>query len=469
MGRHTGLLFLLLLFLRLPALAAGSLTTISRTDAADSRGPFPGAPLLLSAPLADFPFASRDGPGSPSMRQSLQWNAAAVQAANQTIGWLWEGGQPSMLRSLGTWGSLGLFNYISVYLPPGQAWLHEEWHRAVLSRRGISSYNGVYHWDLGASTISVDHVADADLADFKRKHPAEFTRLAAAGIEGEIESIRLMRRNNFFLGRKSEYDQISWWSSALNSSAYLYFCSVDNLDPDLEKAERRETAESGRDFTGLDFRAWVHDLRHPGEPYAEGPRGRTHPSGSGFDRYLKYGDLTHGERVYLRWQSGLSLLNLVSPQFFGRDWLPGVNPWDGRGYLWNFGLAHRLAPFGFNVGGDFLLRRGKWAWAFEAQGFVNGKTALPGIGGELFRYPVTVGRKNVFLTCGASAWLQPEDLAFRTVTAQPGAALHAGAAVPLLAALELFAEADAKTPGWVPGNVYLDAAAQARAGLQIRL
>lgn len=470
MGRRTGLLILLLFLfsLRLPAFSAGSLPAVSGADV-PSRGPFPGAPLLLSMPAADFPYGLRAGPGSPSMRQSMQWNAAAVQAANQTIGWLWEGGRPSALRSLGTWFSLGLFDYLSVYVPPGHAWMHEEWHRAVLSRRGISSYNGVYHWDLGASAIAVDHVSDADLAELKREHPADFTRLAEAGVEGELESIRLMRKNNFFLGRKSEYDRISWWSSTLNSSAYLYLCSVDDLDPELEKAGRRETSESARDFTGLDFRAWVYDLRHPGEPYAAGPRGRTHPSGSGFDRYLKYGDLTHGERIYLRLQAGLSLLNLISPQFFGRDWLPGTTPWDGRGHLWNFGLAHRLTPFGYSVGGDLLLRRGKWAWAFEALCFVNGKTALPGIGGELFRYPVTVGRKDVFLTGGASAWLQPEDMAFRTASALPGAALHAGAAVALLPALELFAEADAKTPGWVAGDVYLDAAVQARAGLQVRL
>jgi hypothetical protein len=241
------------------------------------------------------------------------------------------------------------------------------------------------------------------------------------------------------------------------------------LDEDLKSANAREPSESQRDFTGLDFRAWVYDMRHPDEAYDAGPRGRTHPSGSGFDRYLLYPDLSPGERSYLRLQAGLSLLNLVSPQLIGHDWLPGVNPWDGRGFLWNFGLVHHLTPFGYELGGDFLVRRGKWSWFFNVQGLVNGDMALPGLSGELFRYPVNVGAAEVLITCGASAWLQPDDLLYRTTSIAPGGAMFFGAAVPLRWSLELFGEADAKTPGWMAGNVYLDAAVQARAGLQLKL
>ncbi|MDB5106723.1 MAG: hypothetical protein JWP91_4412 [Fibrobacteres bacterium] len=433
------------------------------------RDPFPGAPLLLSVPLSDLPYGFRGGFGSPSMRQSVEWNAGAAQLANQTIGWLWEGAPPGLLRSLGLWSSLGLFNYFSAYFPPGGAWMHEEWHRAVLTRYGIPSYNGVYHWDIGAGVISVDHVRDADLAALKAGHPADFTRLMEAGIEGETESSRLMRRNNFFLGRRSEYDALTWWATSLNGTAYIYICSIKDPDGELEAMNRKEDVESERDFTGLDFRAWVYDMRHPDEPYEASPRGRTHPTGSGFDRYLLYGDLTPGERGYLRFQAGLSLLNLVSPQMFGRDWLPGASPWGGQGFLWNFGLLHHLTPFGYDVGGDVLVRRGKWSWAFTLQGLVNGEMALPALGGELFRYPVKVGASEMFVTLGASAWLQPDDQRYRTTDILPGGAISLGAAVPLRGALEVFGEADAKTPGWMPGNAYLDAAAQARAGLQLRL
>jgi len=95
--------------------------------------------------------------------------------------------------------------------------------------------------------------------------------------------------------------------------------------------------------------------------------------------------------------------------------------------------------------------------------------ALPELSGELFRYPVTVGQTGIFLTGGLSAWLQPEAQRFQTTSITPGAALLLGAAIPLRTGLEAFAEADAKSAGWVPGNVYLDAAIQGRAGLQLRI
>ncbi len=451
-----------------PSVAVVHVDSLSHLRA-PARGPFPGAPLIVTVPLSDLPYGFHGGFESPSMQQSLQWRAGSTQLADQTIGWMWEALHPGLLRSFGTWGSLALFNYMSVYLPLGGGWTHEEWHRAVLTSRGHPSYDGIYHWDIGAETISVDHVGDQDLSDLKAQHPADFTRLMEAGIESETEGGRLMRRNNFFLGRRSEYDMIDWWTTAVNGTLYIYICSVDDFDADLLQANRNETRESQRDFTGLDFRAWVYDMRHPHEAYQDSPRGRIHPSGSGFDRYLLYSDLSANERGYLRLQAGLSLLNLVSPQMIGRDWLPGENPWGGQAFLWNFGLMHHLTPFGYDVGGDFLVRRGKWSWVFTAQGLVNGEMLLPGLGGELYRYPLMAGSTEVFVTCGASAWLQPEDQLYQTTSVLPGASAKIGAAVPLRWSLELFGEADAKTAGWVAGNVYLDAALQARAGLQLRL
>ena len=372
-----------------PALPAPALPDPS--SLIPEREPFPGSPLLISVPLSDLPYGLRGGFESPSMRQSLLWHAGASQLGVQTVVWLWDGMRPGIAQSIGTWASLAAFNVLSIYMPLGGAWLHEEWHRSVLTRLGKASYNGVYHWDIGGSMVAVDHVSDADLADAKTRHPADFTRMMSAGLEAETESSRHMRRNNFFLGRQSGYDAIEWWSSGLNGTLYLYACATDEFDGDLKRTNLREPGQSQRDFTGLDFRAWVHDMRQPEEAYADGPRGRPHPLGNGFDRYLLHSDLTPGEISYLKLQTGLSLLNFVSPQFFGRDWLPGKNPWTGEGFLWNFGLMHHLAPFGYAVGGDYLVRRGKWSLAFTAQGFVNGETVLPGFGAELFRYPINVG------------------------------------------------------------------------------
>lgn len=452
------------------AAASTNASVASAPLRAPRRQPFPGAPLLVTVPLSDLPYGFEGGFSSPSMRQSLQWRVGTTQLANQTIGWLWEAGEPGLLNSIGSTASLTLFNMLWVYLPPGPAWTHEEWHRAVLTHRGVSSYNGVYHWDIGTSAIAVDHVADRDLAELKAEHPADFTRLMEAGLESETEATRLMRRNNFFLGRRSGYDLIDWWSTGVNGSLYLAFCATDALDGDLRDMNAKETRESQRDFTGFDFRAWAHDMRHPDEAYADGPRAGGHPSGGeGVDRYLLYSDLTAGERLYLKLQAGLSLLNFVSPQFFGRDWLPGRAPWTGEAFLWNFGLLHHLTPFGYEVGGDFLLRRGKWSWAFTAQGFVNGEMVLPGASAELFRYPAMLGSFEIFLNGGLSVWMQPADQKYLSADALPGMAGSIGAAIPLISSLELFGEADAKTQGWVAGNVNLDPALQARAGLQLKL
>jgi hypothetical protein len=70
---------------------------------------------------------------------------------------------------------------LAFYVPPGEAWLHEEWHRAVLSHCGIASYNDTYKFRLFGGVVNVSHVRDEDLERLKREHPAEFVRLAAAG------------------------------------------------------------------------------------------------------------------------------------------------------------------------------------------------------------------------------------------------------------------------------------------------
>lgn len=444
-------------------------------DSRGSRG-FPGAPLLLQIPVMDWPHNfvgtnSDVGLESPSMRQALLWNVAASQLGVQAIAWAWEGrSRPTALREVGLWFSLGAFSFLFTYLPPGEGWLHEEWHRAVLARRGAESHDGIYHYDIGASLIYVDGVQDADLEDLKRDHPADFIRLMSAGIESQVEAQRLMRRNNFFLGRSSRHDRFLWWVSGVNVSYYLAACANGWIDEDLAKGEAKEIHMRDRDFTGPDFTAWVHDLRRPREHYAAGPRGRVHPSGGpGYRRYLATSDLTGDERDYLNLQAALSLLNLATPQMWGPDWMPGALPWSGQRVLWNAGGAHHLTPFGYSLAADLLLRHGKYSWTWTVQGFVNSGLVLPGLSAQLWRYPVQLGRKMLFLTGGASLWLQPDGLLFGSDVIRPGAAALGGVSVPFVGGIEAWAEADAKTEGWVPGNVRLDDAVQARGGLAWRL
>lgn len=458
----------------LPAAAPGD-DRKAAASGAPRRAGFPGAPLLLRIPLVDLPHGNRGGNGglgfsSPSMRQALLWNMASAQLSLQTLDWAWGRAGDGLVREFGLWGSLAAYVYFSTYLPLGEAWLHEEWHRAVLANRGMSSHNGVYGVEIGSGLIAVDRVEDEDLVRLKARHPAEFIRLMSAGIESETESHRLMRRQNFFLGRSSRTDRFLWWVHGLNGTFYLAACANGWIDEDIEEMEAGETAMADRDFTGPEFTAWVHDLRRPDHHYAAGPRGRVHPSGTaGYRRYLATSDLDADERDYLNLQAWLSLLNFASPQSWGPDWLPGALPWSGQRVLWNAGLNHHLTPFGYQVAGDLLLRHGKWNWVYTAQVFVNSSLALPGLSAELFRYPVPAGRKVIYLTGGASLWMQPDGLLFDTSDLLPGAGILAGAALPLAGGLEAWVEADAKTDGWVPGNVNLEPAVQARAGLAWRL
>lgn len=455
---------------------AALLGGLTMADPAPKPRPYPGAPLLLTLPFIDWPHGFRSANGaagfaSPSMRQAQLWNASATQLAVQSLVWAWDRAPgPDWARDMGLWLSMGGFSFLFTYMPLGDAWLHEEGHRAVLTLRGADSHNGIYGVEIGSSLIAVDEVEDADLERLKNRHPADFVRLMAAGIEGETEAFRLMRKNNFFLGRSSEQDRFMWWVGGLNGSFYLAACANGWIDEEIGEMEAKERSMGSRDFTGPDFTAWVHDLRRPDEGYADGPRGRVHPSGTGgYRRYLTTDDLTEEERDYLRLQAILSLLNFTSPQYWGPDWLPGVLPWDGRGILWNAGLAHHLTPFGYEVAGDLFLRRGKWAWVITLQALVNSRKPLPGLSAEIFRYPTMVGRKTVYLTGAASAWIQPEDLRFDARDVLPGGALLAGLSIPLAGGLEAWFEGDAKSEGWVPGNVHLDPAVQARAGLALRL
>ena len=55
--------------------------------------------------------------------------------------------------------------------------MHEEYHRAVLSGRGISSYDGVYDFNLDATAVSVYHVSDEALENLKAGNiPEELVR-----------------------------------------------------------------------------------------------------------------------------------------------------------------------------------------------------------------------------------------------------------------------------------------------------
>lgn len=151
-------------------------------------------PLASSGPfrprlsLVDAPFNFRGG--VPSMQQTLDVQELVMGGGSWAIDLFGE----RLERNHSPWVrylveiplQVSWVFLASGILPGGGGWAHEEWHRAVLSRHGASSFNGIYELKPFRSFISVKHVSDEDLARIKDQHPQDFVRLAAAGLELQI-------------------------------------------------------------------------------------------------------------------------------------------------------------------------------------------------------------------------------------------------------------------------------------------
>lgn len=414
------------------------------------------APLVLDFPLIDAPYNNRNGYTAPSMRQSLMFTKSFYQGAHHALEEHFED-QPG----LGLLSIIGL-DVLFTWTPPGDSWLHEEWHRAVLGQYGIDSENDVYDLPLFADSIAVSHVNDADLVRLKRDHPADQIRLSAAGIEAQTELVIALEKDAFYDDIDSR-NGFLLWSNAINSIAYLNLCAGEDADIFTNEAHAHEGANvQKRDFTGLDCTAWVYDLFRPNEPYAA--RG-THPSGVGIDRYISWSDLTPAERRYLKRQRNLSLLSLVDPFLFGHVAstvsLPGIE----TPVRWNAALRHYLTSFGYVVDIDLMLRAAPYNGRAVVHWYRNQDHAFPGVTFELLRLPVTGFDTLFYISTSAAVWAQPVAQSFRTAEAETGGWVSVRTDIPLIQHWGYYAEVDLKTAGWVAGTAYLNANTSARFGV----
>jgi hypothetical protein len=410
-------------------------------------------PVWLDAPLIDAPYNWNDGYTAPSMRQSLMLTRDLYQYAHHEIGArLADRPSTEIISIIG-------FDLLFTWLPLGDSWLHEEWHRAVLGRYGINSRNDVYDIPLFEDAIAVSHVRDADLMALKAQHPADQVRLSAAGIEAQYELNLLLEKDAFFHGVRNR-NGFLLWVNAVNSIAYLDACAgpeADDYTADFHKEEGARVKV--RDFTGLDCTAWVYDLFRPEESYDA--RG-AHPSGVGIDRYIDWSDLSTDERSYLRRQRNLSLLNLVDPFLFG------YGGFDGSGtstLRWNMSLRHHLTSFGDSTGVNVFLRTSEIDAFAMLQLFRNHQRVFPGISLELRRLPLLMATPNAWIGVTAAMWNQPKNQNFYADAGELGGQLVIRLDHRLRENIDAYVEADAKTSGWVAGNVYLDANLSMRLGV----
>jgi hypothetical protein len=416
--------------------------------------------LILEIPVIDYPFNWSDGYTAPSMQQSLHITKDVYQYSHYKLA-QWYDDRP-VARTLSVIG----FDAVSLWLPFGAAWLHEEWHRAVMSRRDISSFNEIYEFPLFAETISVKHVKDEDLIRLKREYPADMVRLHAAGIEAQYELNFALEKDRFFL-QPPTLDDAILWLNYINNISYMYTCASDQSNTITDEILQQEDDDvSERDFTGLDCNAWVYDLYRPDEPYEQ--RG-IHPSGVGIKRYIKYDDLTDEEQGFLETNFKLSLLNLVNPFLYRFEYFTATNPINRQPFRWNATVRHHLTSFGYSIDANFFYQQDSINAMAVFHHYFNKTHFFPGLELALVRFPIALFNTQLPLSVRTSVWLQPKAQQFDTDGSELGGIATLKFNLPTSRQWETFLEMEAKTQGWVAGNVYLGDNVSVRLGVAARL
>jgi hypothetical protein len=433
--------------------------------------PPPPAPRSSDTPLPitvlDMPFDAR---GFPSMAQSLD----LAYALHRTPVWALHKGVDRIRnrrarRALG----VGLSFAIAAPLVLVDVWMHEEWHRAVMTQRGITSRDAVYDpaaWSHGF--VGVDRVSDEDLARLKRDHPADTVRLMTAGFEAHLELAKRTGDHAFHYG-----DRGRWWRGvylagtwmaptiAINELSVLVYygmCASERSDRTVDADNRAHTTVASRDFTGLDCIAYSYDLHRPDEPYAaRGP----HPYGAGVDRYRSWSDLSGDEQRWLRRQLGLHVLDLLNPHLFGID---GFRLRRGRSdERWIVQAMHGLTPFGATIDAHVGIRRKGMATFVTLRNGWNARSWFPSL--ALRMIDITHPRAPIAVDVDGELWLQPERLRFDTRAHRLGARVAPTVHFAVARALTIDVTLDAKTAGYVPGNVFLAGNTSFRLGFTARL
>lgn len=426
--------------------------------------------LYLEFPLFDYPYQSYATKtrgnffiayANPSMNQSL----AISNDLYSTVHW----GIDKIIKVKNEFLDIFLknltaagFDLLTFYTPLGVGWLHEEYHRAVLTRRGINSYNDMNNFPFGKTLVYVRKVKDEDLINLSDNHKQDFRRLMIAGNEGQFHQIQTLQKYNFYLNQDLPHVALYWMSTMINIG-YLNQSGSDAFNKIIDKSNENDGADiSKRDFTGADFTAWADALFFPDKPYED--RG-IHPSGVGINRYIKPSQLSTEARSYLKKQGRLHWLNILSPHLFGFSKIK-LNSTEKGDYYGNFAVRHLLTPFGNDISLDVFLQTPKNNFFFALHNYNNLK--LPFFGLEFAIIDQNFFNDNFFLTGRCMAWVQPHELSFFTKKATFGAmfGVKGSYAFGYWAPYIAF---EGKTDGWVMGNPFLDKNLSLNVGLEIRV
>lgn len=345
----------------------------------------------------------------------------------------------------------GAADLLLLYTPLGSGWLHEEYHRSVMTLHHVNSFNDMNTFPIGQSVVSVHSETDADLARMKAESNPDFVRMMEAGIEGQYNQVRLLQKDNFFYRQDLPHSYL-YLISTVNSIYYVFMTSTKSANDLTNKMEAQEGTDiSKRDFTGLDFDGWVYDLYHPNESYYD--RG-VHPSGTGVRRYIRPSDLTSQEQNYLRRQGYLQFINLLSPALatFGSIKIKSTA---AGNYYGNIAFRHILTSFGTDISSDIFLKTPKHNWFLSAHIYQNKDNTFGGLEGELIDEPLKIGKKSLLISSRLMAWTQPSSQSFYSSRQQPGGLASLTIDVPITKNIFFGLTVKGKTEGWVMGETFL--------------
>ncbi|RYG21413.1 MAG: hypothetical protein EOO07_02680, partial [Chitinophagaceae bacterium] len=186
--------------------------------------------LELSVTLLDIPYQkyARDTRGgsyltsyaNPSMSQSLTLGRSFFNAAHYGLKKVYNPIGKTPIKQIGFYAATSIIDFYLGYIPGANGWVHEEFHRSVMTRRKVNSYNGINDVPLNAEAVSVSRVTDEDLARFKYEAPQDFIRMQVAGIEGEYLLIDRLQRDNFFHKQQLPHEPL-YWLTTLGAAGYV--------------------------------------------------------------------------------------------------------------------------------------------------------------------------------------------------------------------------------------------------------
>jgi hypothetical protein len=443
----------------------------------------------------------------PSMEQSLTFYEDFAVGGNELFRRTFSTVDNPWIRNGVGFGSTMLWNVATdavFALPfgaPHSAWMHEEWHRAVMSSHGINTFDtfAVPTNQLQAaladrfyigSSGAVIGVSDEQLAAFKAKSPGDYVRMSTAGIESQYVAVRQIERDQFFFAGDDGFGPIrvvrAWNTgtlllNVLTNVGYLAECASNDSTTFTENDEKHDPKNVlARDFTGLDCDASVYDMFRPHEPYdARGP----HPSGVGIARFRDLAELSAAEKNYAQDTVVRAYIGLLDPALLN---IAGVKLDDvvaGKPLRITGRVAHMLTPIGSAVEVESLAQVAPFNLAAIARFTATPKGVLPSADLTLVRMPFVFrlpgdmnvdARKSlsfidptvVTVTLDAQGWVQPHDIIATSDDLRAGGLLRMDIGLQLIPNLELIASGMAKSEGFAPGVV--DTGAGGGVGLSVK-